>query len=69
MEFLELEKIGFTKSEIAVYTALLKIGQKTTGEILKEAKISSGKIYEILDKLIKKGLVSYIIKNNTKYFL
>lgn len=27
------------------------------------------KIYEILDNLIKKGLVSHIIKNNTKHFL
>lgn len=63
-----LEEIGLTKGEISIYLTLLKIGETTTGNIIKEAQISSGKIYEILDKLIKKGLVSYIIKEKTKYF-
>lgn len=63
-----LEEIGLTKGEIVVYLALLKIGETTTGNIIEEAQISSGKIYEILDKLIRKGLVSYIIKEKTKHF-
>ncbi|MBI5148271.1 helix-turn-helix domain-containing protein [Candidatus Pacearchaeota archaeon] len=63
-----LEEIGLTKGEIKVYLTLLQIGETTTGKIIEEAQISSGKIYEILDKLIKKGLVSYIIKEKTKYF-
>ena len=63
-----LEEIGLTKGEIKVYTTLLKLGETTTGKIIEEAQISSGKIYEILDKLIKKGLVSYITKDKTKYF-
>jgi sugar-specific transcriptional regulator TrmB len=63
-----LEEIGLTKGEIKVYFTLLKIGETTTGKIIEEAQISSGKIYEILEKLIKKGLVSFIIKEKTKYF-
>jgi len=63
-----LEEIGLTKGEIKVYLTLLKLGETTTGKIIEEAQISSGKIYEILDKLIKKGLASYIIKEKTKYF-
>lgn len=63
-----LEDIGLTKGEIRVYVALLNLGQTTTGRIIEEAQISSGKIYEILDKLIKKGLASYMIKEKTKYF-
>ncbi|MFH1065353.1 MAG: helix-turn-helix domain-containing protein [Nanoarchaeota archaeon] len=63
-----LEDIGLTRGEIRVYLTLLKLGETTTGRIIEEAQISSGKIYEILDKLIKKGLASYIIKNKTKYF-
>ncbi len=63
-----LEQIGLTKGEIIVYTALLKIGETTTGKIIEEAQISSGKIYEILDKLIRKGLASFIVKEKTKYF-
>ena len=63
-----LEEIGLTRGEITVYLTLLKLGETTTGKIIEEAKISSGKIYEILDKLIKKGLASFILKDKTKYF-
>ncbi len=63
-----LEEIGLTKGEIRVYLTLLKLGETTTGKIIEEAQISSGKIYEILEKLIKKGLASYTIKEKTKYF-
>lgn len=63
-----LEETGLTNGEAKVYLALLKIGETTTGRIISEAKMSSGKIYEILDKLINKGLVSYSIKEKTKYF-
>ena len=63
-----LEEIGLTKGEIKVYLTLLKLGETTTGKIIEEAQISSGKIYEILEKLIKKGLASYTIREKTKYF-
>ncbi len=63
-----LQELGLTKSEISTYLALLELGQSTTGPIVDKAKISSSKIYEILDKLIQKGLVSYILKGKVKYF-
>lgn len=63
-----LEEIGLTKGEIKVYLSLLKTGETTTGKIIDKSGLSSGKIYEILDKLIKKGLASFIIKEKTKYF-
>jgi sugar-specific transcriptional regulator TrmB len=63
-----LEKAGFTKGEIRVYLALLELGETTTGPIIDKSRISSSKVYEILDKLIQKGLVSYTVKNKTKYF-
>lgn len=64
-----LEDLGLTKGETTVYLTLLKLGETTTGKIIEEAQISSGKIYEILDKLMKKGLASFIVKEKTKYFL
>lgn len=63
-----LEKIGLTRGEVKVYLTLLKTGQTTTGKIIDESQLSSGKIYEILDKLIRKGLASFVIKDKTKYF-
>ena len=63
-----LEEIGLTKSEIKVYLALLELGSSTTGPIVDKSGASSSKIYEIMDKLLQKGLVSYIIKEGMKYF-
>lgn len=64
-----LEKLGLTKGEIKVYLALNKIGQATITPIAKESKVSKSKIYDILAKLIEKGLAGYVTKNSVKYFM
>ena len=68
MDTKPLERIGLTKSEISVYLALLKLGQTTAGPIVDEAKVTRSKIYDLLERLKNKGLVSYVIKESTKYF-
>jgi sugar-specific transcriptional regulator TrmB len=65
---ISLESIGLTEGESKVYLALLSIGSSTTGKIIKEAQVSNSKIYEILDRLKKKGLVSISLINNVKHF-
>lgn len=64
----ELKQIGLTDGEAKAYLALLKLGSSTVGPIVKKSKISYSKIYEVLSRLIKKGLISYTIKEKTKYF-
>ncbi|MDD5132962.1 MAG: helix-turn-helix domain-containing protein [Candidatus Nanoarchaeia archaeon] len=68
MDIKTLEGIGLTKTEIKIYLALLKLGQTTTTNIVRNSGIHASKVYEFLDKLIQKGLVSYVIKSNKKYF-
>ncbi len=51
-----------------MYLALLELGDSTTGPIVEKSTISRSIIYQILENLIQKGLVSYIIKEQTKYF-
>jgi HTH-type transcriptional regulator, sugar sensing transcriptional regulator len=68
MELELLEEIGLTKSEVKVYLSLLELGSSTTGPIVDKSRASSSKIYEILEKLIQKGLVSFVIKSGTKHF-
>lgn len=63
-----LQEIGLTESEVKVYLALLKLGQTTAGKIVDEAKVTRSKIYDILERLKNKALVSYIIKESTKHF-
>jgi len=63
-----LKRIGLTGGEISVYLALLELGSTTTWDVTKKSKISGSKVYEILDRLIGKGLASFMTKNNVKYF-
>jgi HTH-type transcriptional regulator, sugar sensing transcriptional regulator len=65
---LQLEQIGLTKSETKVYLSLLKIGASSTGPIIKASKTANSKVYEVLDKLIDKGLVSYYSKGGVNYY-
>jgi len=64
----ELENLGLTNREIDVYLSLLELGSSSVGDIVKKSKVPSSKIYEILNKLISKGLASFIIKNKTRFF-
>ncbi len=63
-----LEKLGLTKNESITYLTLLKIGTSTSGIILKQSHLNSGKIYEILEGLKEKGLVSETIVDGVRRF-
>jgi|SRR3989338_1359540 len=63
-----LESIGLTKSETRVYLSLIELGSSSVGKIIDKSGTTSSKIYELLDKLIQKGLVSSVIKKGVKYF-
>ncbi|MFH0817520.1 MAG: helix-turn-helix domain-containing protein [Candidatus Micrarchaeota archaeon] len=68
METEVLERIGLTKGEIKVYFALLELGATTTGPLVDASGVSSSKIYLVLDRLMRKGLVSYFLQKKKKYF-
>jgi len=53
-----LHEIGFTRGEQLVYVALLKLGRSTLGPLVKESGISRSKVSDVLDRLVKKGMVS-----------
>jgi|TARA_B100001971_G_C18247080_1_gene575105 sugar-specific transcriptional regulator TrmB len=63
-----LEKLGLTRNESIVYLSLLQLGTSKTGKILESSRLNSGKIYEILNSLKIKGLVSESIINNIRHF-
>ena len=68
METRILEEIGLTPGEIKSYLALLELGASSTGPIAKASGVSRSKLYIILDKLEKKGLVSHVEQNGVIYF-
>ena len=63
-----LREIGLTPSEIDIYLTLLKAGSIKAGELTKEVNLHRSRVYEAINRLLEKGLISYIIKNNIKYF-
>ena len=63
-----LIKLGFNKNEAKVYLALIEFGKADAGQIIAETKFHKNIVYDNLDKLIDKGLVSFIIENKKKIF-
>jgi sugar-specific transcriptional regulator TrmB len=63
-----LQDIGLSEGETKVYLALLKLGETKTGELAKQAQVSSSKVYKILDRLEKKGIVGHVLRGEVKYF-
>ncbi len=63
-----LRAIGLTDGEIRVYLALLDIGSSSSGKITKKSGISGSKVYEVLDRLMAKGLVTNVVKNGVRFF-
>src|SRR3989338_6514101 len=68
MDTSSLREAGLTEGEVKVYLALLELGSSTTGPIIEKSHIARSIIYQILEKLMQKGLVSQVIKEKTKYF-
>ena len=64
----QLEELGLSKNEAKIYLFLLKRGATTTGSIIKETGTANSRVYESLNILIKKGLVSYNIQKDGKHF-
>jgi HTH-type transcriptional regulator, sugar sensing transcriptional regulator len=63
-----LENIGFSPNEIKVYLTLNERGSTTAGRISKVAKIDRSSCYNSLKILQEKGLVSYVLIGQVKWF-
>lgn len=63
-----LEEIGLTASEAKIYLNLLEKGASLAGTISRNTGIHRRSVYDAIERLIQKGLVSYIKSNNRKYF-
>ncbi|MBN2459941.1 hypothetical protein JXB28_06675 [Candidatus Woesearchaeota archaeon] len=64
----ELEKLGLTENEATVYLALLDTGLTTAGSIIKKTKYHRNIVYFNLDRLIEKGLATFVMIKNIKHF-
>lgn len=63
-----LRKIGLSEGEIKVYDSLLDLGNSSLNEIHGKTGIERRNIYDILNKLIGRGLIGYITENKRKIY-
>ncbi len=68
METAVFEKLGLEKAEAQAYLALLKCGLSSATAISRETKIERTRVYRIIEKLIDKGLASFIVENKVRKF-
>jgi len=64
-----LRDLGLSKNESKVYLSLLTLGIVSAGKVAERCKLHRTNVYDALERLIAKGLVSYVVnKNNVKTF-
>src|SRR3989344_2122316 len=64
-----LENIGLSKAETKVYLASLEFGESLHKTLAERAGIKRPTLYEILPKLLEKGLLKETIKGKRKYIV
>ena len=68
MDSVKLESLGLSKNESKVYLALIKLGSASVAQISKIADVHRVNIYDTIERLKEKGLISSTIKVNKKYY-
>lgn len=63
-----LQNFGLTEAEVNLYLSLLTIGEATASELAEKTNTNRTFTYDRLKKLLDSGLVSYVVKDNKKYF-
>jgi len=68
MDSLILEEIGLTQNESNVYLALVELGSSSATQIIQKTGLHRAVVYDLLERLIEKGLVGHIIQGRKKFF-
>ncbi len=65
----KLKHIGLTLTEAKLYVMLLELGKAQAGILSRKTGIHRRSVYDALERLIEKGLASYIKENDKRYYL
>lgn len=63
-----LSALGLSKNESIIYSTLLRLGTVQAGPLVKETRLHRMLVYEALDNLSERGLISVVHKKNIKVF-
>ncbi len=64
----KLIALGLTSSEAKIYVSLIENGRLQAGMISRKTGIHRRSVYDSLERLIEKGLVSWIKENDKRYY-
>ena len=65
----ELKEFGLTENEIEIYLTLLRLGSANPSEIAEKTGLSRSYVYDALERMLEKGIVSSVSKKNKKHFI
>ncbi len=63
-----LVELGLTNNEVEVYLKLLMSGSVTVNVIAERTGLHRQACYDALDRLLEKGFVNFVLKDNKKHF-
>src|SRR3989344_4990937 len=63
-----LKELGLSRGQIQVYAAVLDLGISTLNKIQEKTGIERRNIYDILNKLIEAGLISYTVEKGKRTY-
>lgn len=69
MSSTSLESLGLSKNEAEIYRVLLSGGELRPADLARQTKIHRRNIYDVIDRLMEKGLVIETIGRRETYFL
>jgi sugar-specific transcriptional regulator TrmB len=64
-----LEAAGLTRTEAKLYSALVDLGRAQAGLLSRKTGIHRRSVYDALERLIEKGLVSFIKENEQRFYI
>ena len=68
MQYQELIKVGLSDAEARIYYAVLQRGTATVKEIARDSGFHRTNIYDVLDKLKEKGLITFYKSGKTTIY-
>lgn len=63
-----LETAGLTHAQSIIYLELLELGLSKVGIIIEKTKLQSSVVHNNINKLIDKGLISFILKGKVRHY-
>jgi len=64
----KLSQIGLSKGQAVIYLSLLKLGTATVKEAAEDSGFHRTNIYDVIDELKEKGLVTYYKEGKSTYY-